>query len=298
VTNSVKVVADNCPHKGIEITVYSSKSIETITRTYALAAANGALRDNQKHIGERCLKLVCALLKSSTKTIIQQVCNFTPEAQPNIQHTNQDLAKAILDSGFRCSVGGKIAIKTDMLRFMNVPLPTLNYHLTKHRNVVEPIPLDIDAIRTLGSTAWRMNGYHFYDVVKIVLSMDSVIGIDLKEQIFGKQSSLTKLKHKINWSQSLARVFAGFDFYENYVIAGQKVFFFVKTFNLILELETQQSLARKQHLQDQSYHVVHFMQQMEWEVLFNRILRTLFLPDVIMNQVSVSNSLIADKRIE
>ena len=95
--NSVKVVADNCPHKNREITMYSSKSIETITRAYALAAANGALRDNQKHIGERCLKLVCALLKSSTKAIIQQVCNFTPEAQPNIQHTNQDVAKAILD---------------------------------------------------------------------------------------------------------------------------------------------------------------------------------------------------------
>jgi len=50
-------------------------------------------------------------------------------------------------------------------------------------------------------------GYHLDDVGKVVLGMDSVIGIDLKEQIFGKYSSLDKLEHagKIEWPQSLAR---------------------------------------------------------------------------------------------
>jgi len=75
-----------------------------------------------------------------------------------------------------------------------------------------------------------MNGYHLDDVGKIVLGMDSVIGIGLKEQIFGKPSSLTKLEHdgKIEWPQSLARVFAGFTLQQDCVIAGNTVDFFVE----------------------------------------------------------------------
>ena len=116
------------------------------------------------------------------------------------------------------------------------------------------------------------------DVAKIVLSMDSVIGIDLKEKIFGKSSSLVKLEHdgKIISPQSLIRVFDGFALLQNYVIADDMVNFFVKEFNLILELENQQSKARKQKLLSQGYRVVHFKQQMKWEVFLNRLLHGLF----------------------
>ena len=91
---------------------------------------------------------------------------------------------------------------------MKVPLPTLNYHLGKHRDVILPIPFDIATIRSLGSTARRMNGYLMDDVGKIVLGMDSVIGIDLKEQIFGKSSSLVWLDDGwIVWPESLHKGF-------------------------------------------------------------------------------------------
>ena len=83
------------------------------------------------------------------------------------------------------SAGDKVAIKTDITEFLEVPLPTLNYHLSKHRDVIEPIQLDIDTIRSLGSTAQRMNGYLMDDVEThgcASVRMDSVIGIDLKRR--------------------------------------------------------------------------------------------------------------------
>jgi len=274
--SSVKVVADNCPYKGRAITVYDSKSIETIIRGYALALASNALRANQKHIGKRCSILACALSKSAITTVIQQVCHFTPQVQQTIQQNYQDVTKSILDLGFKCSAGNEIAIKTDMTKFLEVPLSTLNYHLGKHRDVIEPIELDSTTIQSLGSTAHCMNGYHLDDVGKIVLGMDSVIGIDLKEQIFGKHSSLDKLEHdgKIKWPQSLARVFAGFTLQQDCVIAGNTVNFVVEEFNLILEFENKQSVARKPLLLSQGYHVVHFKQS--WETFLNRLWQSLF----------------------
>jgi len=263
--------ADNSPHKGRKITIYDSKSIETIIRGYTLAAASNALRANQKHIGKRCSILACALVKSAITTVIQQVCHFTPEVQQTIQQNYQDVTKSILDLGFKCSAGNEIAIKTDMTTFLEVPLSTLNYHLGKHRDVIEPIELDSTTIQSLGSNAHCMNGYHLDDVGKIVLGMDSVIGIDLKEQIFGKHSSLDKLTRvgEIEWPQSLARVFTGFTLQPECVIAGNTVNFVVKEFNLILEFENKQSVARKPLLLSQGYHVVHFKQQ--WEIFLNRL---------------------------
>ena len=41
-----------------------------------------------------------------------------------------------------------------------------------------------------------MNGYSVQDVGAIVLGMDSVVGIGLKEQMFGSVSSLAKLDTK------------------------------------------------------------------------------------------------------
>ncbi len=46
----IKVVAENSPHKGRDITVYESAFIESFIRGYALALANDVLRQNQKHI--------------------------------------------------------------------------------------------------------------------------------------------------------------------------------------------------------------------------------------------------------
>ncbi|MFK5970643.1 MAG: hypothetical protein QM487_11060 [Candidatus Marithrix sp.] len=53
-----------------------------------------------------------------------------------------------------------------------------------------------------------MNGYSLKDVGKMVLGMDSVIGIELKKQVFGTISTLDKLdtKDEIEWQLVLAQV--------------------------------------------------------------------------------------------
>ena len=58
VTNSVKVTAKNSPHKGRNIVVCTTETIETLMSIYALAFAKRQLRQNQIHIGERCVILL------------------------------------------------------------------------------------------------------------------------------------------------------------------------------------------------------------------------------------------------
>ena len=48
--------------------------------------------------------------QSIITTVIQQVCNFTPKVQATIRHNYQDVAKSILDLGFKYSAGNEIAI--------------------------------------------------------------------------------------------------------------------------------------------------------------------------------------------
>ena len=46
-TNLIEVVAENSPHKGRNITVYTAATIEGLISVYASALANRALRENQ-----------------------------------------------------------------------------------------------------------------------------------------------------------------------------------------------------------------------------------------------------------
>ncbi|MBE9561546.1 MAG: DUF559 domain-containing protein, partial [Proteobacteria bacterium] len=82
-TKSIKVVAKNSPHKGRYITVYDSKSIESLMRAYALAFSHGKLRLNQRHIGQRCIFLLAALVRTALETAIKQACGLPV----NIQQT-------------------------------------------------------------------------------------------------------------------------------------------------------------------------------------------------------------------
>ena len=77
---------------------------------------------------------------------------------------------------------------------------------------IEQIDLDLKTIRASGSRASRLYGYSLEDVGKLVLSMDSVIGIELKKQVFGNIGTLAKLdtKDEIEWQQVLSQVFKGF----------------------------------------------------------------------------------------
>jgi very-short-patch-repair endonuclease len=272
-TNSVKVVAKNSPYQGRNIVVYESQFIESIIRGYTLALANNALRANQKHVGKRCSILACALSQTAIYVAIQQACGFSPNIQKTVQQNYQDAVKSIVDLGFKCSVAGDIAIKKDMTQFLGIPQSTLNSYLNKHRETIKPIPLDRAAIRAANSKAPRMNGYHLDDVGKIVLGMDSVIGIDLKNQIFGRGSSLTELEEKKGreWPKTLALVFAGFSFHQNYFIGEYKVDFFVEELKLVLEFDNGQPVEREQFI-SQHYGLVRFPHQIGWETLLNGIL--------------------------
>ena len=99
---------------------------------------------------------------------------------------------------FTCSVEGDIATKKDIAKFTELPISTINYYLKNHTNTIQ---LDLQTIRQSGSTANRMNGYALEDVGKMVLGMDSIIGIELKKQVFGTISTLDKLdtKGEIEW---------------------------------------------------------------------------------------------------
>jgi hypothetical protein len=71
-----------------------------------------------------------------------------------------------------------IAIKTDITEFLDVLLSTLNSYLSKHKDVIKPIKLDLPTIRSISPKANTMNGYCLKDVGTIALGMDSVIGIE------------------------------------------------------------------------------------------------------------------------
>jgi hypothetical protein len=236
-TNSVEVVAKNSPYRGRKIVTYDSSIIEKLVRFYTFAFANRKLRKNQQHIGERCAILSASLINVAIEVAIKEACGLPVNIKKTAQRSYTDIAELMRKSGLKCSVNDKVAIKTDITNFLDIPLSTLNSFLGKRRNEIEPIRLDRETIRNLGSKASRMNGYSINDVGTIALGMDSIVGISLKEQMFGSVSSLAKLdtKGEIEWQQMLTEIFAGFSFYHNYMIGKYKVDFFVKELNLVLE---------------------------------------------------------------
>jgi len=159
-TTLVKVVAENSPHKGRNIVVYSSDIIEAIMRAYAMAEGNNALQKNQMHIGRHCVILVCTLARTALETAIKEACGLPINVQTTTQQRYTDIVELMKESGLKCSVSEEIAIKTDITDFLDVPLSTLNGFLYKRRNEIKPIQLDRKTICAIGSKALRMNGYH------------------------------------------------------------------------------------------------------------------------------------------
>ncbi len=217
-TYLVKVVAKNSPHNGINMTVYNTKMIETLIFAYSMAFVHRQLRESQRHIGERSVVLLKALVQTALETAIKEACGLPTNIQQTAQKHYTDIVELMTESGFKCSVNDEIMIKTDITDFLDIPLSTLNSYLSKHRETIKPIQLEKATIRAIGSKASRLNGYHIQDVGTIALGMDSVIGIGLKEKMFGSVSRLAKweTKGEIEWQQVLADIFAGFSFYHNY----------------------------------------------------------------------------------
>jgi len=281
-TNLVEVIAENSPHKGVNIAVYDTTVIETLIFAYSMAFVNCKLRENQRHVGKRSVVLLKALVKTALESSIKEACGLPTNLQKTAQKHYTDIIELMKESGLRCSVSDEMAIKTDITDFLDIPLSTLNSFLTKHRKTIKPIKLDRETIQAIGSKALRMNGYHVQDVGSIALGMDSVIGISLKEKMFGPVSALAKFETKgeIEWQQVLAEIFAGFSFYHNYQIGPYRVDFYVKELDLILECngydchinyDQSYETQREHFLND--HRIVRFHHQVELKTLFNGILR-------------------------
>ncbi len=280
--NRVKVVAKNSPYQGREIIIYDSLAIENLIRSYVLAYANNKLRKNQRHIGEQCAILLTSLVRTALDTAIKQACGLSPNIQQTAQKNYIDAVKLIKEFGFTCTAGDDIAIKKDITQFLNVPESTLNSFLRKHKNDIQPIRLNSTTIRSFGGKASRMNGYQLDDVTKIALGMDSVIGIELKKQVFGQIGSFAKpeTSAEVQWQKVLGEVFEGFDLHFNYPIGPYKVDFFVAKLMLVLECNgychryydpTQEKQREK--LITRKYSLVRFHHQVSLETLFNGILQ-------------------------
>ncbi len=76
--NLVKVTTNNSPYKSKKITVYDSKCIGSLMRAYALANGNNVLQKNEINIGQRCIILLVALVRTALESSIKQTCNFNP----------------------------------------------------------------------------------------------------------------------------------------------------------------------------------------------------------------------------
>jgi very-short-patch-repair endonuclease len=280
--NFVEVIAKTSPYYGRDIVVYTSATIESIIRIYASAFINDSLRKNQVHVGRRAVALLISLVRTVLDTAIKQACGLSPNIQQTAQKNYIDAVKLIKDFGFTCSVGDDIAIKKDITQFLKVPENTLNSFLRKHQTDIKPVKLDLATIRSFGGKASRMNGYHLDDVTKIALGMDSVIGIELKKQVFGQIGSFAKpeTSTEVQWQKVLSSVFEGFDLHFNYPIGPYKVDFFVAKLMLVLECNgychryydaTQEKEREK--LITQKYSLVRFHHQVSLETLFNGILQ-------------------------
>ncbi|MDM8565755.1 DUF559 domain-containing protein [Candidatus Halobeggiatoa sp. HSG11] len=275
----IKVIAKNSPYQGRNIVVYDSKFIGSLIRGYAMALAHHKLRPNQTHIGERCVILLTSLIDTTIYTTIQQACGITPNIQQTVQ---EQCIKLMKQFGLKASFPEEIYTKKDILSFLDKPASTLNSYLKKHDIPHEKI--DYETIKANGGKASRMNGYNLEAVSKIVLGMDSVVGIELKKQIFGNAGTLvrTDTSGEIEWQQVLFQVFDGFGFCHNYCFGSYRVDFFIKDLKLILECNgydnhryyNQEEEREREQLLKQNYSIIRFHHKITLEQLFNGILKT------------------------
>jgi len=237
VTELVEVTANNSPHKGRKIAVYTSATIENLISAYALALAHRALRENQRHIGERCVILLKALVRTALDAAIKEACGLHPEIQKTVRKNYVDAVAFVKELGLRCSAGNGMATKKDILEFLKVPESTLNSFLRKYARDIEPVALDKKAIQDMGCKAARMNGYSLENAVKIILGMDSEIGVRIKRSLLGEAAILFRntSKDEIQWREIFGRVFQDLGLHHNYKIGPYKVDFFVEALNLCLD---------------------------------------------------------------
>ena len=236
-TTFVEVTAENSHHKGRKIAVYDSNLIEVIIRAYAMAVGNNALQKNQMHIGRRCVLLLCALVRTALEAAIKEACGLIPEIQKIAQKHYLDAVGLLQEVGFSCSLPNSIATTNDIINFLKIPRSTLNHFLRRHKNEIKPIQLQLSEIRTLSKKARMMNGYTIDDVARIVVAMDTEVGLDFKKKLFGPIGAFANLwpKGEIEWREFFSKIFTGLGLRYNYSIGKYRVDFFVADMALCLE---------------------------------------------------------------
>ena len=284
-TKTVFVTAENSHFRGRSVEVFDSTTIENLIRAYAFSFASDKLRENQKHIGKRCVFLIGALAKTAIDTAIKEACGLEVEVQKTAQQNYANAVGLLHEFGLKCSVNDDIATKKDIMEFLKVPPGTLNSFLYKHSSEIKPIKLDYAAIRAAGCKARRMNGYHIKDVTKIAFGMDTAIGIELKQRMFGEIGTLSKLhsKDEIQWRKIFSKVFSGYDLRFNHSIGSHRlrVDFFVAELLLCMECNgyshrnyNAEWEAQREKIITKKYALIRFHRETPLECIFNAILQS------------------------
>ncbi|MCK5876989.1 MAG: hypothetical protein KAG43_05085 [Candidatus Marithrix sp.] len=156
------------------------------------------------------------------------------------------------------SINDKIATKRDIFEFIKTPRSTIDSYIRSHQ--INSIKLDYATIKQADLKATRLNGYSMEDVGKIVLGIDSVVGLELKQKIFGEVEELSE--EKIDWQEALPKMFDGFNLQQNYVVGKYTVDYFVE--ELVLEFGQSKDKQREQFVK-QKYSLVSFQSNVDCE---------------------------------
>jgi len=290
VTESVEVIANNSSHKGRSIVVCSVQTVENLIFAYALALAHRALQENQRHIGERCVILLKSFVRTALESAIKEACGLPPKIQETAQKHYVNAVAILEESQFRCSLPNKIATKKDICKFLKIPEPTLSSFLRKHSERIQSIKLDVATIKFLGSKAKRMNGYPMEEVTKIVLGMDTAVGVDIKQKALGKMGDFfcPYPQEETNWERLFQEVFEGFGLKRHYSVGQYTVDFFISDFGLCLECNgfehkyyLKEYEAERQEYILTKYALVRFPHKIKLEKLFHGILQARKAGDLV-----------------
>ena len=207
---------------------------------------------------------MAALVRTALEAAIKQACDLPVNIQQTFQKKYTNILQLLGKSGFIASINDEIATKLDIFEFIKTPRSTVDSYIRSHSNEINPIKFDYTTIKQSGLKATRLNGYSMEDVGKIVLGIDSVVGLELKQKVFGEVEELPE--ENIDWQEALPKVFEGFNLQQNYRIGKYTVDFFVDELNLVLNRDYSSYI--KQH-----YNLVNFSHDMAWEKVVNQILR-------------------------
>lgn len=194
-----------------------------------------------------------------------------------------DGVQFIKDAGFTCSLPNDVATVKDIMKFLKVPRTTLNNFLNKHKDTIKPIQLSQSQILTISNKARMMKGYHMEDVARIAVGMDTAVGIQLKNKLFGQMGTLANLcpKGEIEWREFFSKIFANLGLYFNYSVGKYRADFFVADLGLCLECNgydahkyyDQQEEEQREKFISKKYALVRFHHKVKLEVLINGILQ-------------------------